>query len=81
MTFAVQHLHSLPRPDAQRLTLQAVLLGQHGLSLQDPARIHQLDNFPNPLTVLGVGCLIHAGSRLRHRGQLSGLRCRGCTGL
>ncbi len=77
MAFAVRHLRSLPRPDAQRLTLQAALLGQHGLRLQDPARIHRLDGFPNFLTALEVACLIHAGLQMSAPGTDSGFPLEG----
>jgi Flp pilus assembly protein TadD len=77
MTFAVRHLRSLPRPEAQRLTLQAALLGQHGLRLQDPALIHNLDNLPNPLTALEVACLIHAGLQMSAPGTDSGFPLEG----
>lgn len=60
----LHQLRSLPRPEAQRLTLQAALVGQHGLRLRDPAQIHHLDNLPNPLTALEVACLIHAGLQM-----------------
>jgi hypothetical protein len=74
------NLRSLPCPDAQRITLQAALVGQHGLRLQDPARIHNLDNFPNPLTALEVACLFHAGPQTSMPGTDSGFLLEGCTG-
>ncbi len=40
------------------------MVGQHGLRLQDPTRIHHLDSFSNPLTALEVACLIHAGLQM-----------------
>lgn len=72
MKWAIHHLRTLPPGDAQRLTLQAALLGQHGLQLTDPARIHRLDGLAEPLTALQVACLIHAGLQTAAPGTPSG---------
>ena len=46
---------------AQQLTLQAAFIGLNGLTLQDLARIQWLEGFPEPVSGLGVACLIQAG--------------------
>ena len=64
MIAALKRLRSMPPEAAKQLTLQAALIGQHGLRLQDPARNHRVDGIPEPLTNLEVACLLHAGVRL-----------------
>ncbi|MEI6340521.1 MAG: tetratricopeptide repeat protein [Verrucomicrobiota bacterium] len=72
MRWAIHHLQTLPPANAQRLTLQAAILGQHGLSLTDPARIHRLEGLAEPLAALQVACLIHAGLQMAAPGTPSG---------
>jgi tetratricopeptide (TPR) repeat protein len=73
MVAALKRLRALSPEAAKQLTLQAALLGQHGLRLQDPERCHQVYGIAEPLTGLEVACLIHAGVQLASPGVESGL--------
>ena len=53
--------------------MKAALLGQHGLRLTDPSRVHFLDGVTDPLTALEVACLIHAGVQMASPGAETGL--------
>jgi tetratricopeptide (TPR) repeat protein len=73
MVSALKRLRALSPEAARQLTLQAALLGQHGLRLQDPERRHQVEGIAEPLTGLEVACLIHAGVQLASPGAETGL--------
>jgi hypothetical protein len=64
MVAALKRLRALSPEAAKQLTLQAALLGQYGLRLQDPERRYQVEVVAEPLTGLEVACLIHAGVQL-----------------
>lgn len=72
MITAVKHLRSMPPEAAQKLTLQAALIGQNGLRLKDPNPVHQLEGIRQPLTGLEVACLIHAGVQRSSPGTETG---------
>ena len=73
MIVALKHLRSLTPEAAQQLTLQAAILGHHGLRLQAAVRVHRLEDIEQPLTGLEVACLIHAGVRLSSADADTGL--------
>ncbi len=72
MIAALKRLRSTTPEARNQLTLQAALIGQKGLRLQDDARIHRLDRIPEPLTGLEVACLIHAGVQIALPGADTG---------
>jgi tetratricopeptide (TPR) repeat protein len=73
MVAALKRLRAMAPEAAKQLTLQAALLGQHGLRLQDPERRHQVEGIAEPLTGLEVACLIHAGVQIASPGAETGL--------
>lgn len=73
MVAALKRLRALPPEAAKQLALQAALLGQHGLRLQDPERRHHVEGIAEPLTGLEVACLIHAGVQFASPGAETGL--------
>lgn len=73
MESAVRRLRALTPQAGKELTLKAALLGQHGLRLTDPSRVHFLDGITEPLTALEVASLIHAGVQMASPGAETGL--------
>lgn len=73
MIWAVGHLRSLSAQAAQHLTLQAALIGQHGLRFSDTKRVFRLEGLHEPLTTLQLACLIHAGVQSYAPNTQSGL--------
>lgn len=73
MIAALNRLRAVSPEAAKNLTLQAALVGQHGLRLQDTERKYQVPGLAEPLTGLEVACLIHAGVQLASPGVETGM--------
>jgi Flp pilus assembly protein TadD len=73
MIAAVNRLRAVSPEAAKNLTLQAALVGQHGLRLQETERKYRVPGIAEPLTGLEVACLIHAGVQLASPGVETGM--------
>ena len=64
MIGAIKEFRKLPKEQVGRITLEIGMLGQNGLSINDPSKRYSLTNLDGDFSGLQLLCYMHAGMQL-----------------
>lgn len=58
---AIKMFKDMPLQEIQNITFEIAMLGQYGLSINDPSEKHVLKSLPGEFTALHLSCIMYAG--------------------